>query len=83
MLNKPELILGTTPEAQLPNLIKLLSVYGTILHNHKIYDDNIKSKMKNYLFSLQSLPLFTANNDNIWKELGHKEKESLVKLTSN
>lgn len=82
MLNKPELILGTTPESQLPNLIRLLSVFGTILNNHKIYDDKIKQKIKNYLYGLQSLPLFTANSDSIWKELGHKEKESLSKLTS-
>jgi hypothetical protein len=66
MLKKPELILGNIPEAQLGNLIKVLTVFGTILNNHKIYDKNIESKIKNYLFSLQSLPLFANNSQNIW-----------------
>jgi hypothetical protein len=69
MLNKPELILGNVPEAQLSNLIKLLSVFGTILNNHKIYDKNIQEKIKTYLFTLQSLPLFTINTQHIWEQL--------------
>jgi hypothetical protein len=74
MINKPELILGSGPETQLVNLTKVLSIYGTILNNHKLYNDNIKLKMKAHLVSLQSLPLFTANNDQIWNHLGEKEK---------
>jgi hypothetical protein len=72
MLNKPELILGNVPEAQLANLIKVLSVFGVILNNHKIYDKNIEAKIKTYLFSLQSLPLFTNNNQHIWEQLHAK-----------
>lgn len=67
MLNKPELILGTAPEYQLQNLIKVLHVYGTILNNHKLFNETIKNKMKTHIYSLQSLPLFSANNEHIWK----------------
>ena len=69
MLNKPELILGTTPESQITNLAKVLSIYGSILNNHKIYNDSVKLKMKNHVFSLQSSPIFAGNQEQIWKSL--------------
>lgn len=74
MLNKPELILGTAPEAQLGQLIKVLSTYGSILNNQKLFNDSIKQKIKTHLFSLQSSPLFSSNQDQIWSQLGNKEK---------
>ena len=83
MLNKPKLILGTAPEGQLAQLIKVLSTYGSILNNQKLFNDAIKQKIKTHLFSLQSSALFTSNQDQIWSQLGNKEKESLVKLTTN
>ena len=72
MLNKPELILGTAPEGQLTQLIKVLSTYGSILNNQKLFNDAIKKKMKTHLFGLQSSPLFASNQDNIWSQLGNK-----------
>lgn len=82
MINKPELILGNAPESQLPNLVKVLSTLGSILNNQKLFNDSIKQKVKSFLFSLQSNPLFTGNQDNIWSQLGNKEKEALAKLIS-
>lgn len=72
MLNKPELLLGSAPESQLPILAKVLSVYGHILNNHKIYNDEIKNKIKLHLNNLKAFPLFVNNQDQIWKELGQK-----------
>lgn len=38
MINKPELILTSTLEQQLKNLIKVYHVYGNILNNHKLHN---------------------------------------------
>jgi hypothetical protein len=72
MLNKPVLVLGETPESQLANLTKVLSIYGAILNNHKIYNDAVKLKMKQHINSLQSNAIFTANQQHIWSKLAEK-----------
>ncbi len=73
MLNKPELILGNGDVNQkLTNLVKTLSILGTILNNHKIYNDDVKNKIKNYVLSLRQNGLFVDNYDKIWQNLGVK-----------
>jgi hypothetical protein len=64
-------------------LTKVLSIYGTLLNNHKLYNDNIKLKMKSHVISLQSFPLFTSNQQQIWASLGEKEREALTTLVSS
>ena len=58
MLHKPECILGNSEETQLPGIIKVLKIYGTILTNAKLYNDSIKGKMKQHVMSLPTVPLF-------------------------
>lgn len=74
MLNKPELILETSPQSQLANLKKVLSTYAAILGNQKLFNDSIKKKIKINLFSLQSFALFSEHEDEIWAGLDEKEK---------
>lgn len=49
-----------------------MHIYGSILNYHKIYNEQIKLKIKQYLVGLQSFPLFVSNQDMIWKSLGEK-----------
>lgn len=73
LLNKPELILGNGDVNQkLANLVRTLSILGTILNNHKIYNDDVKNKIKNYVLSLRQNGLFVDNYDKIWQNLGVK-----------
>ena len=57
---------------KLANLVRTLSILGTILNNHKIYNDDVKNKIKNYVLSLRQNSLFVENYDKIWQNLGVK-----------
>lgn len=69
MLNKPELIIETSPQSQLSNFKKVLSTYASILGNQKLSNDSIKKKIKIHLFSLQSFSPFAEHEDEIWAAL--------------
>jgi hypothetical protein len=46
MLQKDGLILGDSNESRLQNVVRVLSVYGDLLSNAKIYNDSVKQKIK-------------------------------------
>ena len=82
MLNKDSLILGDSNEIRLQNIVKLLAVFGDLLSNSKIYNDSIKSKIKEYLVRVNSDNLFSANSQAIWATLNDKQRNNLVSITN-
>ena len=80
MLNKPEMILGSSEESMMNGIVKVLKLYSQILNNHKIYNDTIKGKMKQHVSSLPQVPVFAQNENAIWASLGEKEKQNIQKL---
>lgn len=54
MLNKDSLILGDSNESRLQNIVRVLSVFGDLLSNAKIYNDIIKKKIKEYLAKINN-----------------------------
>lgn len=83
MLNKDTLILGTTPESRLLNIIKVLSVYGDLLSNAKIYNDQIKNKIKEHLIRINNDELFKSNIQNIWGQLNDKQRNNLTTIANS
>ena len=82
MLNKDSLILGDSNEIRLQNIVKVLAVFGDLLSNSKIYNDSIKSKIKEYLVRVNSDNLFSANSQAIWATLNDKQRNNLVTITN-
>jgi hypothetical protein len=82
MLNKDSLILGDSNEIRLQNIVKVLAVFGDLLSNSKIYNDSIKSKIKEYLVRVNSDNLFSANSQAIWATLNDKQRNNLVSITN-
>lgn len=54
MLNRDALILGDANDSRLQNVVKVLSVFGDLLSNAKIYNDAIKNKIKEYLVKINN-----------------------------
>lgn len=54
MLNRDALILGDNNESRLQNVVRVLSVFGDLLSNAKIYNDSIKNKIKEYLVKVNN-----------------------------
>ncbi len=54
MLNKDSLVLGENHEIRLQNIVRVLSVFGDLLSNAKIYNDSIKIKIKEYLLRINN-----------------------------
>jgi hypothetical protein len=69
MQNNPTVLIGDDEPSQVAGLQKVLSVYGNILVNGKIYNDEIKKQMKAHVLSLQNVPVFMAHRDQIWNQL--------------
>lgn len=65
MLSQPQMILGSNLENQIRNLVKVLKIYGVILGNPKLINENIKNKMKTSIKSIQQSSLFTENKSRI------------------
>ena len=80
MLNKPDMILGSSEESMMHGIVKVLKIYSQILNNHKIYNDSIKGKMKQHVSSLPQVAIFAQNESAIWSALGDKEKQNIQKL---
>ena len=83
MLNKDSLVLGENHESRLQNIVRVLSVYGDLLSNAKIYNDSIKSKIKEYLLRINNDELFKVNIANIWAALNDKQRNNLTQLANN
>lgn len=83
MLNKDVLILGTTNENRLLNIVKVLAVYGDLLSNAKIYNDSIKQKIKDILVKVNNEDLFNANIQTIWGSLNEKQRNNLTTLANS
>jgi len=69
MLNKDSLMLGDTNDRRLQNITRVLSVYGDLLSNAKIYNDAVKNKIKEYLMRINNNELFKVNIQGIWAAL--------------
>lgn len=54
MLNRDALVLGDNSESRLQNVVRVLSVFGDLLSNAKIYNDSIKNKIKEYLVKVNN-----------------------------
>ncbi len=83
MLNKDSLVLGENPETRLQNIVRVLSVFGDLLSNAKIYNDSIKIKIKEYLLRINNDELFKVNIANIWASLNDKQRNNLTQLANN
>lgn len=83
MLNKDVLILGTTNESRLLNVVKVLAIYGDLLSNSKIYNDSIKQKIKEFLIKVNNEELFKANIQTIWGSLNEKQRNNLTTLANS
>jgi hypothetical protein len=75
--------LGQTNESRLQGVVKVLAVYGDLLSNAKIYNDNVKSKIKEYLLRVNNDELFKANIQNIWGHLNEKQRNNLTSLANS
>lgn len=83
MLKKPEWMLGTTDESMIYGIVRVLKTYGVILNNHKIYNDEIKNKMKQHVMSLPQVPIFAQQEAHIWSSLNETERQNIQKLCSS
>jgi len=62
-------MLGDTNDRRLQNITRVLSVYGDLLSNAKIYNDAVKNKIKEYLMRINNNELFKVNIQGIWAAL--------------
>ncbi len=82
-MNKDTLILGDTNDSRLQNVVKILSVFGDLLSNAKIYNDSVKNKIKEILVKINNEELFKANIQAIWGGLNEKQRNNLTNLANN
>ena len=61
MMKKPEWILGSSENDQVGSFHKVLSIYGQILNNQKIYNEKVKIAMKQHIQTLETNSLFMNN----------------------
>lgn len=80
MQTNPTILINEDEPSQVAGLRRILSIYGSILNNIKIHNDEIKKQIKAHMLSLQNVPVFMANRDQIWNELNEKEKQSITTL---
>lgn len=82
MVNKPDVIVGTTQEDVCNNIGKILGLYAEINSNPKITNDAVKGKMSNHINSLQSNQALKDNLANIWNHLSEKQRKELNEIAS-
>jgi hypothetical protein len=75
--------LGDTNDSRLQNVVKILSVFGDLLSNAKIYNDSVKNKIKEILVKINNEELFKANIQAIWGGLNEKQRNNLTNLANN
>lgn len=83
MLNNDRLILGETNESRLQSIVGVLAVFGDLLSNSKIYNDSVKSKVKNILSKINDEELFKSNIQLIWGGLNEKQRNNLTQIATN
>ena len=75
MLTQPDLILGNDKVA---GLHRVLSIYGDITGNKKLYNDAIAKKLKDHVSQLKGDPFFNENIGQIWNGLSQKHRDNLT-----
>lgn len=75
--------MGDTNDSRLQNVVKVLSVFGDLLSNAKIYNDSVKNKIKEILAKINNEELFKANIQAIWGGLNEKQRNNLTNLANN
>ena len=81
-MNKDTWVLGNETNERLQNIVRVLSVFGDLLSNAKIYNDSIKNKIKNYLLVVNQNELFQANIQSIWSALNDKQRKNLESIVN-
>jgi hypothetical protein len=71
MLMKADLILGTD---KINNLKKVLTIYGEITGNKKLYNETVAIKIKQHIGLLQGDQLFAPHLAEIWTSLQPKHQ---------
>lgn len=77
MREKPELIIGSN---KLSGIQKVLSIYGDITGNKKLYNEAIAAKLKEQVSLLKGDPFFQENASAIWQSLTQKQRDSLTEF---
>ena len=75
MRRQPELILGSN---KLSGIQKVFGIYGDIAGNQKIYNEEIRAKMKEQVCLMKGDPFFREHENTIWQSLTRQQKESLA-----
>ena len=60
-----------------------MAVYGDLLSNAKIYNDQIKNKIKEFLLRVNNDELFKSHIQNIWGLLNDKQRNNLTTLANS
>ena len=60
-----------------------MAVYGDLLSNAKIYNDQIKNKIKEFLLRVNNDELFKSHIQNIWGFLNDKQRNNLTTLANS
>jgi len=77
MREHPDLILGTN---KLEGLQKVLSIYGDITGNKKLYNDTIGIKIKEHVGILKGDPFFNENVNVLWQSMSQKQRDNLTEF---
>ena len=77
MREQPDLILGSD---KLSGIQKLLSIYGDIAGNKKLYNEAVAAKLKDQVGLLKGDPFFQQNASPIWQSLTQKQRDSLTEF---
>jgi hypothetical protein len=71
MMSQPDLILGTNKVA---NLQKVLSIYGEIAGNKRLYNEQVSKKIRDHINQLKGDQFFNENLGAIMSEVSEKQK---------
>jgi hypothetical protein len=75
MVSSPDFILGAN---RLEGINKVLSIYGEITGNKKLYNETVAAKLKQHLQMINSDPFFSQNSQHIWGAISEKHRENLT-----
>ena len=75
MTSQPDYILGNEI---IENTQKVLSIYGEITGNKKLYDEKIAAKIKAHILAMQGDSFFNENIGKIWGGISEKCRENLT-----
>lgn len=75
MISQPDLILGGN---KIINLQKVLSIYGEITGNKKLYNDKVSKKIRDHINQLKGDQFFNENVVTIMAGMTDKHKENIA-----